>query len=153
MQAQRRSFHTSPANQRSCLACSTLSRHSICKGTVRFAPKRRQESRRAYTSAMAGWPLLGLGRHCSRHVGTFLCRRQRPGHRQRRRPLRGKPRSMPVCRHLIYLFQYPLRHSVLSMKLDTHSCPNWNGVSRQSQTIPESLSIFSSASSFSYKGF
>ena len=32
---------------------------------------------------MAGWPLLGLERYCSRHVGTFLCCSQRPGHRQR----------------------------------------------------------------------
>ena len=45
--------------------------------------RRGQAFRRAYTSAMAGWPLLGLGRHCGRHVGIFLCRCQRPGHRQR----------------------------------------------------------------------
>ena len=32
------------------------------------------------------------------------------------------------------------------------SCPNWEDVSRQSQTILESLSLFFSASSFSYKG-
>ena len=72
---------------------------------------------------------------------------------QRRQALRGKSRSMSVCLHLIYLFQQPLRHSALSMKLDTHSCPNWEGVFRQSQTILESLSFFFSASPFSYKDF
>ena len=45
MQAQRRSFHTSPANQRSCLACFTQSRHSVYQRTVRFAPRRGQASR------------------------------------------------------------------------------------------------------------
>ena len=151
MLAQRRSFHTSPANQRYCLACPTQSRHSVYQGTVRFAPMRPQASRRAYTSAMAGWPLLGLRRYCRRHVGTFLCRRQRLGHRQRSAAqaiAERKSRSMSVCLYLIYLFQLPLRHSALSMKLDTHSCPNWEGVSRQSQTILESLSFSFSASSF-----
>ena len=40
----------------------------------------------------------------------------------------------------------------LSMKLYTHSYSNWQGVTRQSPTIPESRSFFSSASPFSYKG-
>ena len=42
MQAQRRSIHTSPANQRSCLACPTQSRHSVYQRTVRFAPQKGQ---------------------------------------------------------------------------------------------------------------
>ena len=46
MQAKRRSFYTSPANQRSCLACHTQSRHSVYQRTVRFAPRRGQASRR-----------------------------------------------------------------------------------------------------------
>ena len=93
---ERRSFHTSPANQRSCLACHTQSRHSVCQRTVRCAPRRGQASWRAYTSAIAGWPLLGLGRHCGRHVGTFLCRCQRTCHRQR--CAGGWEKSLEVCR-------------------------------------------------------
>ena len=98
LQAQRRLVHKSPANQRSCLACSTESRHSVYKRTVWFAPRRGQASRRDYTSAMARWPLLGLGRYGSRHVGTFLCRRQRPDHRQRSAGGRWEE-SLEVCRY------------------------------------------------------
>ena len=39
MQAQRRSFHTSPANERSCPAFRTQSRHSVYQRTVRFTSR------------------------------------------------------------------------------------------------------------------
>ena len=152
MQAQRRSFHTSPANQRSCLACPTQSRHSVCQRTVRFASQGGQASRRAYTSAMAGWPLLGLGHYCGRHVGTFLCRRQRPGHRQRCAG-GGWEKSLEVCRSVGILSICANSHwDTRSINEAGHSFLSELG--RRLSTISDDPreSFFFSASPFWYKG-
>ena len=71
---------------------------------------------------------------------------------QRRRPRSGKFRSMPVCRHLIYLFQQLSRLSALSMKLDTLYGLKLAGVFQDSLTILRSRSYSSNISQFLCRG-
>ena len=154
MQAQRRSFHTSPANQRSCLACPTQSRHSVYQRTVRFAIRRGQASRRTYTSAMAGWPLLGLGRYYSRHVGTFYVAVSAQ--------VTGSAAQAADERNVSKYVGLPASHLFVPIAIETLGSINEDGHSflielgRRLSTISddprESFLLFFSASSFSYKG-